>query len=289
MFGRTIRATLERPSVNSNALPEFSDPPLHEVAISVQFEPLDRLVVPEIGLLWQHYGSRFSHVEQHPTIEPAIERFGVKSIAAPPRLRLIENLPLPRVWFLSERKTELLQIQQDRFIRNWRRLTDEDQYPRYVDHIRPRFVEDLKDFYAFLEANEIGKIVPNQCEVTYVNHIRNCDLWRVHSEMAKVFACWSSDYVAPADCEIEDMRFQIKHLIKKNGEPVGRLYIIADPAFLGVDDEPIFSLKMVARGKPLAEDIEGVLAFVDLGRESIVRAFANVTRTEVQMHWGRTD
>lgn len=270
-------------------LPEFSDPPLHEVAISVQFEPLEKLVVPEIGLLWQHYGGRFAHVEQHPTVEPAIERFGIKTrVAAPPSVRWMEVLPLPRIWFLNEAKSELLQIQQDRFSRNWRKVSAEDRYPRYDDHIRPKFIEDLNDFCGFLERNNIGKVAPNQCEVTYVNHIRACDIWRLHSELDKVFTCWSGDYVPAGNTEIEDTRFQIKHLIKTaDGEPVGRLHIVADPAYLGVEDEPIFVLNITARGRPLSEEIQGIIDFVDLGRECIVRAFANLTRPAMHEVWGR--
>jgi len=275
--------------VTGKTLPEFSDPPLHEVALSVQFEPLEKLVVPEIGLLWQHYGSRFSHVEQHPTVDPVIERFGVKSrVAGVPKVQWMEVLPLPRIWFLNESKTELLQIQQDRFSRNWRKLSSSEHYPRYEDHIRPKFIEDLKDFCSFLEANKIGKVVPNQCEVTYVNHIRTCDIWKGHSEMAKVFTSWSADYSSPDHCEVEDARFQIRHIIKTDeGEPVGRLYIVAEPAYLGLEDEAIFSLSITARGRPISQDIQGIEGFVDLGRECIVKAFANVTRPAMHKHWGR--
>lgn len=51
--------------MNGNTLPCFDDPPLQEVAISVQFEPLQHLVVPEIGRLWQHYEKKgYQHDKQ---------------------------------------------------------------------------------------------------------------------------------------------------------------------------------------------------------------------------------
>ena len=36
-------------------LPDFEAPPLIEVAISVQFEPIPDLQTPQIGLLWSRF------------------------------------------------------------------------------------------------------------------------------------------------------------------------------------------------------------------------------------------
>lgn len=280
--------------MTENVLPHFSDPPLSEVAISVQFEPLEKLAVPEIGLLWQHYGSRFNHVEQHPPIEPVIERYGVRESESNfPNINiqlLTGGPPLPRIWFLSEDKTELLQIQQDRFIRNWRKVKKGDQYPRYDDHIRPKFLEDIKDFKEFLRDNNIGKIIPNQCEVTYTNILVSGSVWHSHSEIGKIFSFWASDYESFDDCEIENARFQIRQIIRdSSGEFVGRLYVSASPVYKGSEDTPCYSLTLVARGKPLSNDLDGIIGFVDLGREKIVKSFAKITDKKLHDLWGRQD
>jgi hypothetical protein len=39
--------------------PDFADPPVVEVALSVQFDPLSALRTPQIGLLWAEYRTRF--------------------------------------------------------------------------------------------------------------------------------------------------------------------------------------------------------------------------------------
>ena len=36
-------------------LPDFENPPVAEVVLSAQFEPLEHFQVPHIGLLWQEY------------------------------------------------------------------------------------------------------------------------------------------------------------------------------------------------------------------------------------------
>lgn len=277
--------------MNGPTLPIFSAPPLQEVAVSVQFEPLQRLVVPEIGLLWQHYGSKYHHVEQHPLLPSRIERIGVRQpVNRKPTFQLLDGPVLPRVWFLSEDKRELIQIQQDRFVRNWRKLEKDDDYPRYDDHIRPEFLSDLRDFCEFVSENAIGDIVPNQCEVTYSNLIMSGDCWATHADIGKAFTAWSQTYAQTSRYELEDARFSIRHLIKTaEGEFLGRLFVTTEPLFVEIEERPGFRLDLVARGRPLSPDLDGIMGFIDLGREHIVRAFADVTRPALHRIWGRKD
>ncbi|MEW8691413.1 MAG: TIGR04255 family protein [Candidatus Thiodiazotropha endolucinida] len=272
------------------SLPTFSTPPLSEVALSVQFEPLQKLVVPEIGLLWQHYGQQFSHVEQHPPIDPTIERLGVRAVEGLPKIERLSGPPLPRIWFLDDTKRELLQIQQDRFVRNWRKINEDDPYPRYDDHIKPRFVEDLADFEKFIASSDIGKIIPNQCEVTYINHIVSSEVWSSHSEIHKVFNLILTNNYQSDNLDLEDVSFRHRYQIKDdNGEFIGRLYATAQPAMMQSDNRPIFVFTLVARGKPLEKGIDGVIRFMDLGRELIVEIFAESTSTEMHALWKRLD
>ena len=272
-------------------LPHFAKAPLFEVAISVQFEPLQRLVVPEIGLLWQHYGPKYPHVEQHPQVEPAIERLGVRqSVSRMPKFELVAEAPLPRIWFLSDDKKELLQIQQDRFIRNWRKLSSSDEYPRYEDHIRPEFMADFQDFQAFLVANEIGRVIPNQCEVTYVNYIDPGNGFATHAHIGRVFSIWQQDFSETSIYEIENATFSVRYLIRsESGEFIGRLHASAQPVYRGNDDQVAFQLRFVARGKPFSSDLDGIIKFVDEGRERIVRLFADITTPEMHEVWERKD
>lgn len=278
--------------MNGNTLPCFDDPPLQEVAISVQFEPLQRLVVPEIGRLWQHYEKKgYQHVEQHPPIEPAIERLGVrKRFMHRAELRLVDGPMLPRVWFLSDDKRELIQIQQDRFGRNWRKVEEGDDYPRYDDHIRGEFLGDFEDFLGFVTDSGIGAVAPTQCEVTYVNLIVGGDGWKTHADCGEVFTPLSRDYTVASRYEIEDVRFATRHLIRaQEGEFLGRLHTTMQPVFVGPEEKPGFNLTLVARGRPLSAELDGIMGFIDLGREHIVRAFADVTRDSMHRIWRRID
>jgi len=41
------------------------------------------------------------------------------------------------------------------------------------------------------------------------------------------------------------------------------------------------------RGRPLGEGVEGILKFMDFGREKIVRAFSDITTEKMHVLWGR--
>jgi len=163
------------------SLPDFANPPLVEAALSVQLEPLNKFRTPQMGFLWAEFRRRFPEIEEHPPLDPVIEQFGVqRSRKVGVRLQMIPKLPTPRCWFLTEFGTELIQVQQDRFVHNWRKVGEGDEYPRY-EYVRDKFQEELSIFDCFLRREKIGELVPSQCEITYEDDrtIKNeDDLWR---------------------------------------------------------------------------------------------------------------
>lgn len=84
-------------------LPDFENPPLTEVLISVQFEPIAEMQVPQIGLLWSKYRSEFPRTEQHSPIDTAVEEFGRPKppkyqLSVSPAPPVSANLVLERSW-----------------------------------------------------------------------------------------------------------------------------------------------------------------------------------------------
>jgi len=255
--------------------------------MSVQFERIEGLTTGHLGLLWDRYRDRFPHCEEQPGLETNIERFGEQRPGGP-SVRFITNPAADvRLWFLDERKAELLQVQHDRFIRNWRRAEQEDDYPRY-DEIKRRFNNDLTIFGQFLQSEQLPPISPNQCELTYVNHIRGDGVWERHGEAARVFRFLQDQEVGP-ELEPEDIRFNIRHqLLDDDGTPTGRLHLNVDSAFHTKSKEPMFVFKIVARGEPESDDPSGsgAIAFLDHAHEHIVRAFAAATTDRMHEQWG---
>ena len=271
-------------------LPDFANPPLAEVALSVQFESLEKLRTPQIGLLWREFRQRFPVTEEHAPLDSEFERFGISRTSAPVvRMQMLETLPVPRVWFLNETGTELIQVQPDRFVHNWRKVGEGDEYPRY-EHLRQTFQSELESFQAILAREDWGAIVPNQCEVTYVNHIVAGEGWTNHGQLSQVLTVFQTDYSDDRLGEPEDARLAMRYILRDDDQkPIGRLHAAVQPVFQRADNQPMFVLTLTARFRPPGERIEDVLCCLDRGREVIVRAFASMTTPQMHQLWGRKD
>jgi uncharacterized protein (TIGR04255 family) len=275
-------------SRTQSSLPDFAAPPVTEVALSVQFDPLTVLRTPHLGLLWQDFRDRFPKTEEHSPLPPVIEKFGLIGLA-PIGVRFEATPPVPRCWFLNEAGTKLIQVQQDRFVHNWRKIGQGDEYPRY-EQIRQTFETELGIFCQFLAREQLGELAPNQCEVTYVNQILSGRGWEKHGQLGEVVTMWTSHHSDEFLSEPEDVHLAVRYVIPDStGNPLGRLLVNVEPAYRVSDGTPIFVLQLTARGKPDGEGVEGVLKFFDRGREWIVRGFASMTSPLIHKIWERRD
>jgi uncharacterized protein (TIGR04255 family) len=283
-------ATWQAAKMTRPNIPNFTNPPVAEVALSVQFEELTGFGPPQIGLLWQQrFREHFPLTEQHVPLPPQFEIFGVTGVEEVTiGVEMLQAPPLPRCWFLNESRTELIQVQTNRFIHNWREVGSENEYPRY-EPVRARFEQELNEFRTFVEQERLGKWSPTQCEITYVNPIVSGLGWQNHGEIGNVLTVFKSEYSDGFLSNPEDIRLQIRYTLKNpSGAPFGRLHVSATPGYRRSDGLPLLELTLTARGTPSSSDIEGVLAFLDLGRETIVQAFASITTPEMHRIWGRT-
>ena len=110
---------MEVMSKKDRNLPEFENPPLIEVALSVQFDLLPTFQAPQIGLLWADYRDRFPRTEQHPRLEAVTEKFELPS-RPKYRIELSSAPPVPRCLFLMEAGTGLIQVRAERAVNNGR-------------------------------------------------------------------------------------------------------------------------------------------------------------------------
>ena len=277
-------------SENPTPLPDFAKPPLIEVVLSIQFDALQGLGVSLLGLLWARYKDRFPKTEEHAPLPTVTETFGVRpDQRVEVSFEMLEAPPAPRLWFLTEAGDKLIQVQKNRFIHNWRKLVEDREYPRYT-HIREGFVRELSAFEEFLQREGIGQLVPNQCEVTYVNHLESGKGWERHGQLDEALAVWSSRLSDDFLPEPEDARFAVRYVIPDDqGNPAGRLHVSLQPAFRRADTKAILTLELTARGRPLSEGVEGALQFLDLGHEWVVRGFTSITTTPMHRLWERRE
>jgi len=62
-----------------------------------------------------------------------------------------------RVHFLNQQKTELLQVQRDRFLHNWRKVGSGDNYPRFERMIET-FESGFRKFTDVISREKLGPL-----------------------------------------------------------------------------------------------------------------------------------
>lgn len=272
--------------------PDFARPPVQEVALSVQFAPLQSMTTAHVARYWDSVRDRFPEWREAPLIDQVVELFGVPRIGMPRVAINVETGVIPhRALFQDAAGTQLVQVQRDRFVRNWRRLgEDTTEYPRYPT-LRERFRADLEAYLRFVEGERIGKIDANQCEVTYVNHLVQGQGWTRHGEVHGVLGLLerkpSDDFLPEPESVEAAFRFVFPWPGEK--EPAGRLHARLSPVHRTADGTPAIALTLTARGRPRGSDAAAALSWMDVGHDFLVSAFASMTTPAMHRIWGRSD
>ncbi len=267
-------------------LPSFRKPPVSEVALAVSFEPIEGLNTFEIFRLYEHqYKADLPRVEEKPVVMMPKERFGPARHMPEIQIQLGDVRSLPRYWFLDKPGVHLVQVQRDWLARNWRRTESRVEYPRYP-RLREDFEKDLNALTAQMENQGLGGVVPVQCEISYVNEIRPMEpFWSDHSDISAILRVWCDEEPGGWLAQPEEAQVSVSYVIAQEGEPIGRLRVILQPAFSLTDQKPIYVMNLTARGAPRADGIDGVFDFLDIGHEWIVRAFDSLTTDAMHDAW----
>jgi len=264
----------------------YTKPPVVEVVAAVRFADLPAVLSAGLGEFWRStLASDLPDVAVKAPYTAPTEVFTRKSNVPELSLDLMEVPPFPRFWFTAVSGDELLQLQSNWMACNWRKVVPKAVYGRWRSR-RDAFQERFGQLSAWVEGRG-GHVIPDQCEVTYTNHIYPMDgIWRKHAEAHKVFRPLSPLPSLPLVYPEHEI-LQASYVIGDQDEPVGRVHVKVQPAFSLKDDTPIFVMELTARGAPHASSLDGVMSFLDQGRQAVVTIFNSITTPEAQEGWGK--
>ena len=261
----------------SNDLPSFDKPPVVEVVMGVQFEPLETMLAPHFGLFWECVRDEYPICRDAPPIVPQIEELGQPGALKRANLQIVSRPPLPRIFFEHSNGEWLIQLQPDRFLHNWRAASATGIYPRYRA-VRSQFSSQWSRFQSFIADSDLGDLKINQLEMTYMNHIGPLpddlhfgdvfpDLqWRSSERNLKQPESLNVAYSFASDDNVNRLRANIK------------------PASHS-DKGKILVFDLTVRGTPDGDDFEN---WFDKSRDWIVTAFADLTSDRWHKIWERT-
>lgn len=265
---------------NIKPIYRFSNPPVVESVLGVQFEPLAKFKIGHLGAFWKALGPEWPATADAPAIEPQFETFGTR-VWGGATFKITEELQM-RTQIRNERNDRMVQIQNGRLHYNWLGQ-DGAQYAEY-EKVRPEFDKVLQRFLSFLQTEGLGELKPNQWEVTYVNHIFKGPAWISPQDWPELFVeGWP--FPAPlGEIVLEsfggEWHFEIPnrkgriHIGLTHGKPRGK--------------EEALILVLTARGPVQPVSLNGLSAGLDLGRATIVETFKRLTSAKAHTLWGLT-
>src|SRR5580704_13513515 len=266
--------------------PKFEAPPLVETALSVQFASLPGYTTPHAGWFWKEYlekleddsSRKWSQLAEAPRVEDQFERFGTEDTWAPPvAFRMLQSAPSQRVQFIRADGDRMIQIQDTRFILNWRKKTS--PYPKY-DALLLEFRTMFHAFESFASEAGFGALKLNQWEIVYIDQIKKGEMWSSVRDWTRIFPglAMPSVRIKPASDETmsADWRFSLE------GQQ-GRLYISLRQIRLQPSNEEVLNLTLLARG-PIDASRTWERGF-ELGHEAVSEAFIAITSAEAQEQW----
>jgi len=252
--------------------PDYENPPVIEVVCGIHFRALDSFLAPHFGLLWEKFKHEYPTCQEAAPLASVIEQFDVEQ---PVNIDFRDIPPLPRIWFIHKGDNGIIQVQRDRFLHNWRKIRPEDEYPRYPNVIKS-FKDKLSLFESFLNENKIGKLLPLQYEMTYINHIWQGHGWSRLSEIGRVLPDFSfrskGERFLP---EPERINWNSSFLLPNKA---GRMHVAVRNAKRKTDGIPMILLDLTVRGFS-DEEME---KWFDRAREWIVFGFSDLTGDDIQ-------
>lgn len=260
----------------ASQLPSFGSPPVVEVVMGVQFQPLKQLLSPYFGLFWETVRSEYSSCKENPPIAPQLEDLDSLGALKDMNLHMSQVPPLPRVFFEDTSGQWLIQLQRDRFLHNWRCGSEGGDYPRYPA-VQEKFLSQWSNFRQFVADEKLGDIDVTQLEITYLNHVAP---WTNQSELGDLFPDfrWRKGERSLGRPEA----FNISCAFTSS-DGRSRLRATIRP---GIHQEKgsILLFDLTVRGVAENDDLE---SWFDNGRRWIVTAFADLTSDEWHKKWER--
>lgn len=259
-------------------LSDYSNPPLSEVVLGVQFQPPVNYQQIYAHNVWQLYSNDYPNVQEMPPLQPSFETFGISSFTLMPPFNFVSGAMHNRFWFVNQNTDELIQFQNDRLLHNWRKVTSVDKpYPRF-EVMCSKLQKELVSLQGYFSTLSSQSLNINQCEISYINDL--------YYDESSSFTTWFT-FADLANKSIEDFNFTFRELVKnEKNEPVGRLIVEVLTA-MNLENKKFVRFTLTVKGVPDTNTIDSAVKFLTIGRNIIVNKFTELTSQDAHKIWGR--
>lgn len=256
--------------------PNFSNPPVDEVAMGFSFQPSAHIELLDVSNLWEEFQKKgFDDVQTHAPIASKGSRVFQNF-----NLQLKSKPDFPRFWFIKKTKEYIVQVQEDKFLINWR-FTDEPT-KRYIgfEKIEKNFWIYAELFAAWFEEKSGEKLKIKNLELSYYNTIEVGPKSLVG--MFKDFQ-WSTKSILSN--AVKQMFFEVTLPVEKID---AEMYILGHTGKKRDAEGDIFRLELAVTGKIDAQGLNKKLMkpWYNLSHDKIVHGFVELTTPKMHKQWG---
>lgn len=258
---------------------EFTKSPLNESVFGVCFDQIQGFRSTHYGLFWRKIRKQFQvYSDTAPLAPPPGQLIKIGFTDIP---------PLPRVCFSNNETNNLLQIQPDRFVYNWRRLAGEKDYIGYPS-CKEEFFKNLLIFEEFLKKESlIESLAVRQCELTYINQAEQGSLWSRTDQVGRIFPILNSisQFQNAGFSFPEDFNCQFRTALPDDFGHLSAKFVTAQRQ---KDHQKVLQLILTV-SVPLSEaTISDISDLYDKAHKYILNAFSGLTSKDVRsQHWGQ--
>ncbi len=264
-----------------NDLPSYRRPPVIEVICGVQFEALAEFSSVHFGKLFSRVASEYPSTQDREPIAEILE--GQRGVEIKDQVVTLPMPPLRRVFYVDNSGNYLLQVQPSRFLANWRKQREQDEYPHF-EATYDRFLRGWRQFLDFVNDERLGVPRVNQYELTYINHIfeATTPFPAGMEEHLGLFA-WRNrrmlKFLPPPSAAQARLQFPLP-------DNKGTLHLTITHGKRLSDKKGVMVMDFTARG-PGRTDWSDMEPWFSVAHEWIVNGFTDVTTGEAHTRWER--
>lgn len=260
--------------------PDYTNPPIVELAISAQFSPLTKLTAGHLGLFWNELGSDWVDPGDAPPIEDQYELFD-RPLAQGLRFQ-VRPMPMPLRFTVGHRcKDRLVQLQATRFCLNWRKR--DQTYPSYKKLIG-EFEQLFGDFQRFVRKRELEPLAINQWELTYIDAFPKGQEWETPADWSRILPGLFGNLFST-----DGLRLALSHRAAEWSYDIqpkqGRIHVSTALGRVEGDERDALLLTTTARGPVGKDGAETLRAGLDVGHDLAFAVFDRLASDATKKRW----
>lgn len=249
--------------------PNFKNPPLNELVCGVQFDASKWSLAIESDF-FQAIKNDFPIVESKLPLAIVFD----SNSNGPTDMTSLVN-PTSRSFFVEKSTNKIVQLQFGRIIFNWRKVEDGSSvYPRF-NKVYGEFKAKFDLLTSVCSQHNVN-LVPNQFELTYVDHIPVEDFSLSIGDTSSIFR-----FLNPIDSAADVDLFNLTYAISKK-DLGSHLSTKIKSGIRNTDRKPVITLESTMLGKNNLSMDE----WFDLSHQAINSYFLKIITDKAKAKWG---